>query len=98
MAFYLFILTLNPWVNFAIVALLAVLVFVPIKYIYPSRTTFFYTLNLVATSLWGVAIIAIFLTYPNHSPWFVWIALLYALYYTAMSLTATYLTRNQAGK
>jgi phosphatidylcholine synthase len=93
MVFYLFILNLNGWANFTIVALLTILVFVPIKYIYPSRTTFFQNVNLVATGLWGVAIIVILLTYPNHAPWLVWVSLLFALYYTVMSLVATYITR-----
>jgi phosphatidylcholine synthase len=93
MVFYLFILELNSWVNFAIVAILAILVFVPIKYIYPSRTTFFPTLNLIATALWAIAIVAIMITYPNHAEWLVWVSLLFALYYTVMSLAATFLTR-----
>lgn len=93
LVFYLFILQLDSWTNFAIVAILAVLVFVPIKYIYPSRTTFFQTLNLITTALWGIAIIAIAATYPNHPQWLVWLSLLFALYYTVMSLIATYITR-----
>jgi phosphatidylcholine synthase len=93
MVFYLFILDLEPWVNFAVVAVLAVLVFVPVKYIYPSRTTFFPKLNYFATGLWAVANTIILITYPNHAPWLVWVSLLFALYYTGMSLAATFLTR-----
>src|SRR5687768_11207306 len=94
MIFYLFILNLNGWINFIIVALLSVLVFVPIKYIYPSRTTSHRGLTLVLTSLWGIANVIILFTYPSHATWLVWFSLLFVLYYTAMSLFATYFTRN----
>ena len=93
LVFYLFFLNLDPWANFAIVIALVALVFIPIKYIYPSRTTFFPRLNLVATSLWTVAMVAILITYPNQPVWLVWAALLFALFYTAMSVAATFLAR-----
>lgn len=93
LAFYLFILQPAPWINFTIVGILAILVFVPIKYIYPSRTGFYQKLNLTATAIWAIANLAILLTYPNHAPWLIWISLLFALYYTLMSLIATYRTR-----
>ena len=93
LVFYLFVTNLNHWVNFAIVAALVILVFVPIKYIYPSRTGFNQTLNLAATGLWGVAIVAIMVTYPDHPTWLVWTSLIFALYYTTMSLIATFRTR-----
>lgn len=93
LVFYLFVLNLNEWVNFAIVAALVILVFVPIKYIYPSRTGFYQTLNLAATGLWGIAIVAIMITYPHHPAWLTGLSLIFALYYTAMSLFATFRTR-----
>ena len=92
MVFYLFVLNLSGWANFAIVAILAILVFVPIKYIYPSRTTFLPTLNMIATGLWAISVVAVMATYPNHAPWLIWASLLFALYYTVASLVATYLT------
>jgi phosphatidylcholine synthase len=93
MLFYFFILQLDGWTNFAIVVILAILVFVPIKYIYPSRTSLFQRLTLLLSALWGMAVIAIMFTYPAHSSWLVWYLLFYMLYYTAMSLFATYTTR-----
>lgn len=90
LVFYLFVLQPNPWVSFAITVLLAILVFVPIKYLYPSRTSFQRTLTLVLSALWGLAVIAIMVTYPNPAPWLIWYLLFYMLYYTVMSLYATY--------
>ena len=39
MALYMFVLGTSPWLNFLIVVALNILVFVPVKYVYPSRTT-----------------------------------------------------------
>jgi phosphatidylcholine synthase len=93
MVFYLFVLGLNGWINFTIVVLLSLLVFVPIKYLYPSRTSFHQKLTLALSGLWAIANVIILLTYPSHAPWLVWFSLLFAVYYTGMSLVATYATR-----
>ena len=86
MVYYLFLLGLNPWVNFAVVAVLTALVFVPIKYIYPSRTSMHQGLTLVLSALWAIANIVIVATYPNHAAWLVWASLLFGLYYVGMSV------------
>jgi phosphatidylcholine synthase len=88
MVYYMFILSLGGWVNLAIVVLLSALVFVPIKYIYPSRTQIHRGLTLTLSALWGVVNVIILLTYPTHAPWLVWVSLIFALYYTGMSLYA----------
>ncbi len=90
---YLVLLNLNQWTNFAIVLVLAVLVFVPIKYIYPSRTSFYPRANRIATGLWAIAFVALMATYPNHPAWLLWLSLLFVLFYTGMSLLATFVTR-----
>jgi phosphatidylcholine synthase len=93
LVFYLFILNLDPWVNFTIIAIFAVLVFVPVKYIYPSRTTFFPKINLSAIAVWAITLLVMWFMYPNYPTWVVWLSLLLALFYTMMSLAATFLTR-----
>ncbi|HSH03603.1 MAG TPA: CDP-alcohol phosphatidyltransferase family protein, partial [Anaerolineae bacterium] len=47
--FYLFFLGWPVWVNFGFITFLGIMVFVPIKYIYPSRTKYFQKLTLVLT-------------------------------------------------
>lgn len=37
MAIYLLILQLNPWINLTILVIFNILIFVPIKYVYPTR-------------------------------------------------------------
>lgn len=91
--FYLFVLNLDGWVNAAFVVLFSVLVFVPIKYVYPSRTTAYQRVTMTLAALWGIANLVVLVTYPNHHPWLLGYSLLFAAYYTAMSLWATFTSR-----
>lgn len=51
-AFYLFyVFSLPPWGNFITVVIFAILHFVPIKYLYPSRSKRFMGLNITASAL-----------------------------------------------
>ncbi|MBV7331116.1 CDP-alcohol phosphatidyltransferase family protein [Chloroflexi bacterium TSY] len=86
LVFYLFLLNLAAWTNFVIVVVLAILVFVPIKYVYPSRTERYQRLTLPLAIIWGIVCVIILIQYPNQNPWLIWISLLYALYYVGISL------------
>lgn len=88
-AFYIFVLASPAWLNFIAIVVLAVMVFVPIKYIYPSRTERNRRLNMVLASLAGIANIVILLQYPNYASWLLWLSLAYALYYAGASLYAS---------
>jgi phosphatidylcholine synthase len=87
--FYLFILELGQWFNFVIIAALAVLVFVPIKYIYPSRTEAHRRLTLALIAVWGVANLAILFQFPSPDRRLIWASLLCAGYYSLISLYVT---------
>lgn len=69
--FYLFLWQLSPLYNALILALLCVLVFVPIKYIYPSRMEYLTERQAVRTGmlgltlLWGVGSTWLLLQYPR---------------------------------
>lgn len=87
--FYLFMLGMNPWVNLLALLLCAVLVFVPIKYIYPSRTARFKRLTLVLSGFWGLAVLVTVVEYPTIRPWLLWASLFFVLYYVALSVYLT---------
>lgn len=89
LALYVFLLDLNPWLNLAIVILFAVLVFVPIKYIYPSRSNFFPLPTMVWSMLWGISCLMMLVQYPNYSPWTMYFSLAYLVYYHIASLWVT---------
>ncbi|NJN83865.1 MAG: CDP-diacylglycerol O-phosphatidyltransferase [Caldilineaceae bacterium] len=94
MVFYMFILSLNGWVNMAIIVLLSTLVFVPIRYIYPSRSTMYRRLTMTLAIIWGVVNIVILIQYPAFSPWLVWASLAFVFYYTGLSLYIMYQSQN----
>ncbi|MEW6403026.1 MAG: CDP-alcohol phosphatidyltransferase family protein [Chloroflexota bacterium] len=83
---YLLVLGLNPWINFAMLMACAVLVFVPVKYVYPSRNTYLRNLTLGLTYLYAAIGIWAMLQYPNVPRWTLWAALVYIVYYVVISL------------
>lgn len=84
--FYLFMFEANLWVNFWIIATLTVLIFVPIKYIYPSRMIRFQKLTLLFTAVWGILCLTVLLQFPEFQPWMLWASLFYPVYYVGLSL------------
>lgn len=82
---YMMLLGLNPWLNFALLVVCNILVFVPVKYIYPSRNTRLRRLTLGLTYLYGAIGVWGLLQYPSVPHWIVWISLFYVAYYALLS-------------
>ena len=85
-ALYMLLMNLPPWVNFGFLMLFNVLVFVPIKYIYPSRNSYLRQLTLGLTYLYAVIGIWGLMLYPNTPGWIVWASFAYVAYYLVLSL------------
>ncbi len=83
---YLLALNLSPVTNLAIIILLIVLVFVPFKYVYPSRTVRFRKLTLTLATLWGVALVATMWQLPDPPRQLVLGSMLFVAYYFGVSL------------
>lgn len=84
---YLFLFQVDPWANLAIVGVLAALVFVPIHYIYPTKTALLKSVTLVYCAVWVGTLIAISL-WPKE-PWTLtvtWISLSFPVYYIVLSI------------
>ena len=86
LVFYLFILNLAPWTNLIITVVLAILVFVPIKYVYPTRTEFYRRVTMTLGTIWAATCMLILFQYPEPSQWLVGGSLLFAIYYVGISL------------
>ena len=82
---YMMLLGLNPWFNFALLVICNILVFVPVKYIYPSRNTRLRRLTLILTYLYGALGVWGLMQYPSVPQWIVWISLVYVAYYALLS-------------
>jgi phosphatidylcholine synthase len=85
-ALYMLLMNLSPWVNFGFLVLFNILVFVPIKYIYPSRNSYLRQLTLGLTYLYGAIGIWGLAQYPHQPGWVVWVSLIYVAYYLVLSL------------
>jgi phosphatidylcholine synthase len=83
---YMLVLGLNPWLNLSFLVLFNILIFVPIKYIYPTRTTRLKKLTLVLTYFFGTLGLVGLILYPNEPKWIWWVTLIYGVYYLALSL------------
>lgn len=86
LVFYLFVLNFDAWVNLAIILILAVLIFVPIKYVYPTRTERYQLLTMPLSLIWGVAGAAILYQYPNPDSRLVLYVVFFLVYYVGISL------------
>jgi phosphatidylcholine synthase len=85
-ALYMLLMNLPPWVNFGFLMLFNIMVFIPVKYIYPSRNSYLRQLTLVLTYLYGAVGIWGLLQYPNQPGWVAWASLVYVVYYLILSL------------
>ena len=95
LVFYLFMLEFSPVVNLGIVFFCAVLVFVPIHYVYPTRTPFFLRTTVVLSLIWSMMLAFILVSYPNNKL-VLYLSLLFVVYYVGLSLYATVVVRPRA--
>lgn len=84
-AFYCFVLQGSPWINGAVVAGLSVMVFVPIRYLYPSRNTLLRGVTVTLGAVWGLLCITVVYLLPDPPRGLVVASLFYPVYYVALS-------------
>lgn len=85
-ALYMLLMNLPHWVNFGFLMLFNVMVFIPIKYIYPTRNSYLRKLTLALTYLYGAIGIWGLIQYPNQPKWVVWVSFVYVAYYIGLSI------------
>ena len=95
-ALYLYVLGLNPTANAAVLFLLAALVFVPIRYVYPSRTVPWRVPTVVLGTIWAGLMAVIAWTLPDAPRAAVYASLVFPLYYVVVSLVLH--ARRRAGR
>jgi phosphatidylcholine synthase len=95
-ALYLYVLGLPPVVNAAVLLVLAALVFVPVGYVYPSRTVMWRLPTLVFGTAWAALMLVITWRLPAVWRTAVHASLLFPLYYLVLSLVLH--TRRRAGR
>ena len=94
--YYLFLSNFSPWLNFWILIIPAILVFIPIKFVYPSRLDYLTSspalkyCTAIATVLWGLASFLLLIRYPEESPLLIGYIILYMCFYLILSLYRTW--------
>jgi phosphatidylcholine synthase len=89
LAFYAVVLDLGPTTVAAMIVACTVLVFVPVRYVYPSRTEALWQLNLAFTGVWLITYAVLLVQVPHPNPIVVAVSLAYLVYYLALSLWLT---------
>ena len=89
MAFYVVVFELGPVATTAVLLVLSVLVFVPVKYVYPSRTETLWYTNMVLATAFLVLFGAITATLPDVPVVLTALSLAYLAYYVGISLWLT---------
>jgi phosphatidylcholine synthase len=83
---YLYVLQLPQRTNAVVLAVLAVLVFVPIHYLYPTRMQTFKALTVALATIWGVLFMWMLWRLPAvGGPWTM-VSFIFPVYYLALSL------------
>ncbi len=90
LAFYVVATELGTTTTAVTLVFFTIMVFVPIKYVYPSRTEPMWQLTFVLTALWFAAYAVIVAGLPDPHALVVAASLGYLVYYTALSLWLTW--------
>jgi phosphatidylcholine synthase len=84
--FYLLVIGWSQAVNAAILLTLAVLVFVPVRYVYPSRTPVWRLPTIVLGVIWGAVMLVMLWRYPAMSRGLVLASFVFPVYYVVLSI------------
>ena len=95
-AFYLYVGGLPNWSNGAIIGALALCIFIPVRYIYPTRTVPFRRITNLLGVGWVGVLLVLLSQFPTPSGWLVLFSLYYPLYYTALSFYLHLVSRKTA--
>jgi phosphatidylcholine synthase len=86
LALYLYVFDASQGASRLITLGLALAVFAPLRFIYPSRTVALRTWTIALGVVWAVIVIAVVLALPERARTLAAVSLAYPLYYTVVSL------------
>lgn len=95
-AFYLFLLKPAPWLAAVTIVLLAVLTFVPFKFVHPFRVKRLRVVTLAALVVWAVLAATALLYSLDPSPWIIYGLVMIALYLVAVGLADQWMTHDRS--
>jgi len=83
--FYLLLARWSSTVNTIVLLTGVVLVFIPVRYVYPSRTPVLRGLTNVLGAIWSLLMLLMLWQYPAVSQLVFWVSLVFPVYYMALS-------------
>lgn len=83
--FYFYVLGTSHWFNVWLIVFCSVLIFVPIKYLYPSRSPVLRGLTIGLGIFWGITVLAMIYRLPEPSYALALSSLLFPAYYLVLS-------------
>ncbi|MBI3300940.1 MAG: CDP-diacylglycerol O-phosphatidyltransferase [Deltaproteobacteria bacterium] len=95
-AFYLHAGQTPLWLNGALICVLSLFIFIPIRYVYPTRTVPFRRLTNLLGGLWMGMLLILLAQFPAPRLWLVLLSLYYPVYYTVLSFYLHATTRKTA--
>jgi phosphatidylcholine synthase len=84
-ALYALVLETTPAVNATVLVILCVLVFVPIRYVYPSRTPTLRPVTVVFSAIWSLQVALMVWWLGSVPAWLLWSSLGFPIYYLTLS-------------
>ena len=96
--FYLYLLKTPLWLNAFLVIGLSALVFVPMKYIYPSRSPRLRLQTNILGVLWAICVLYTIYRLPDAPRALVFASLIFPAYYTALSLWLEFLRLTESSR
>lgn len=84
-AFYLYVMQTPRWINAFLILIFSLLVFVPIKYLYPSRSPILRGLTVSLGIIWGIVVMTIIYSLPEPPIFLVYGSLTFPVYYLLLS-------------
>ena len=91
--FYLYLAGWSQLSNAGLLLVLAMFVFVPIRYVYPSRMPVLRPLTIALGIIWGVLLILMLWRMPDVPSVIFWMSLIFPAYYLALSLVLNHRRR-----
>jgi phosphatidylcholine synthase len=92
-AFYVYVLDLSDRTTAIVLLVCCFLSFVPVRYMYPSRTPHFRRLNIFFMVSWMVIYAILLEQMPDASPFIIALSFVYPVYYMAISIYLTFARR-----
>lgn len=84
--YYLFVLELSPASSASVLLGLSVLVFVPVRFLYPSRNPFLRGPTIGLGAVWAVVMLVTIFQLPEPSVVLLWLSLAFPAWYVGLSL------------